>query len=353
MNTRTQPALGQRMAEASAGRNRRELALAAVVVVLGLLLPLVGSRFQLQLLTSGLITGMVAMSFSLLAGFGGMVSLAQMALYGMAAYVVAIGGQDYGLSALTAVPLALVSSCVLAALFGLIAVRSSGIYFLIMTLALLQMFYGVAMQWQTVTGGYNGISGVEKPTLAGYSLSDSAPLYLVTLTVAALSYLALRWLLRTPFGLSLQGIRDRPERMRALGFRVQLHRWLMMILSGLIAGIAGVLGVYYHGVVSPDVAGLNASLIVVLSSLVGGVSSLAGGLVGGIFVTVMISVVSYLMQQWFGTSHYWTVVGVFFVVVVKYFPNGVFGVNAVGRQWLERFLQPGSRVAGDRSAPGG
>jgi branched-chain amino acid transport system permease protein len=341
MNASSAQTLNQRLAARSARRDRRDVALGLVVLAVAILFPLAGSTFQLQLLTSGLITGMVAMSFSLLAGFGGMVSLAQMAFYGMAAYVVAIGGQEYGLSVFVSVPLALFSSCLLAGLFGLIAIRSSGIYFLIMTLALLQMFYGVAMQWQSVTGGYNGISGIEQPVIAGVSFGEATPLYLLTVAVTALSYLGLRWLLRTPFGLSLQGIRDRPERMRALGFRVQLHRWLLVVLSGLVAGLAGVLGVYYHGVVSPDVAGLTASLMAVLAALVGGVSSLAGAVFGGIFVTVLVSVLSYFMQQWFGTSHYWTFVGLIFMAVVMYFPNGLFGARFHGRGILGQALKRG------------
>ncbi|MFP4538354.1 MAG: branched-chain amino acid ABC transporter permease [Dichotomicrobium sp.] len=323
----------------SARRVRRDLALGLVLLVPAALYPLVGTTFYLQLLTSGLITGLVAMSFSLLAGFSGMVSLAQKAFYGMAAYVVAIGGQTYGLPPLATVPMALIGACLLAALFGLIAVRSSGIYFLIMTLALLQMFFGVAMQWQSFTGGYNGISGITRPELFGLSLRDAVPLYLLTLTVAVMVYVGLRWLLQTPFGLSLQGIRDRPERMRALGFRVQLHRWLLMILSGLVAGSAGILGTYYHGVVSPDVAGLTSSLLPILAALVGGVSSLIGGLLGGIFVTVLISVVSYLMQQWFDSSHYWTVMGLFFMAVVIYCPNGVLASDSRVRALLGRALE--------------
>ncbi|MBK1668821.1 hypothetical protein CKO28_12345 [Rhodovibrio sodomensis] len=327
-----------RLRAISARRVRRDLLLGLLVLVPAALYPLVGSTFHVQLLTSGLITGLVAMSFSLLAGFSGMVSLAQMAFYGIAAYVVAIGGQTYGLPPLATVPLGLLAACLLAALFGLIAVRSSGIYFLIMTLALLQMFFGVAMQWQSVTGGYNGISGITRPELFGLSLRDAVPLYLLTLAVSALAYVGLRWLLQTPFGLSLQGIRDRPERMRALGFRVQLHRWLLMILSGLVAGMAGILGVYYHGVVSPDVAGLTASLLPLLAALVGGVSSLVGGLLGGIFITVLISVVSAQMQQWFNSSHYWTVIGIFFMAVVIYCPNGVFATDSRIRVLLARAL---------------
>lgn len=341
--------LYDRLRAMSARRTRRDLLLGLLVLVPAALYPLIGSSFNLQLLTSGLITGLVAMSFSLLAGFSGMVSLAQMAFYGMAAYTVAIGGQTYGLPPLAAVPLGLIGACLLAAFFGLIAVRSSGIYFLIMTLALLQMFFGVAMQWQSMTGGYNGISGITRPELFGFSLRDAVPLYLLTLAVAALTYVGLRWLLQTPFGLSLQGIRDRPERMRALGFRVQLHRWLLMILSGLVAGMAGILGVYYHGVVSPDVAGLTSSLLPILAALVGGVSSLVGGLLGGIFVTVLISVVSYLMQQWFDSSHYWTVMGLFFMAVVIYCPNGMLASDSKGRALLARML---GRRGGDEQGSG-
>ncbi len=308
-------------------KQREKVIRIAVLGALGVavLFPLVGTTFQIQLMTSGLITGIVAMSFSLLAGFGGMVSLAQMAFYGMAAYVVAIATQTYGLTPLLGIPLALGSSAVLSGLFGLIAIRSAGIYFLIMTLALSQMFYGIAFQWQSVTGGYNGITGIDGPAIAGISIGDTLPLYFITVVITALCYLALRWVLYAPFGLTLRGIRDRPARMRALGYRVQLHRWLLIVLSGVVAGVAGVLGLYYNGLVSPGVAGLTASILVILAALLGGVSTLFGAIFGGVVVTFLISFVSYSMQQWFGTSHYWTFIGVVFVMVVMYLPNGIFG----------------------------
>lgn len=308
-------------------RQRRRRIRIAVLSALGIavLFPLVGTTFQIQLMTIGLITGIVAMSFSLLAGFGGMVSLAQMAFYGMAAYVVAIATKTYGLTPLLGIPLALASAAALSAVFGLIAIRSARIYFLIMTLALSQMFYGIAFQWQSVTGGYNGITGIDGPTIAGISIGDTLPLYFITVAMTTLCYLALRWVLQAPFGLTLRGIRDRPERMRALGYRVQLHRWLLMVLSGVVAGIAGVLGLYYNGLVSPGVAGLTTSVLVILAALLGGVSTLFGAIFGGVVVTFLISFVSYFMQQWFGTSHYWTVIGIIFVIVVMYLPNGIFG----------------------------
>jgi branched-chain amino acid transport system permease protein len=319
---------------------------AAVVALLAAaaLVPFVGSRFLLQLATGGLVLGITAMSFSLLAGFGGMLSLAQMAFYGMASYAIAIMTRRYGWPPLAQIPVALAAAMSLSALFGLIAVRATGVYFLMMTLALSQLFFGVALQWQTFTGGYNGISGIARPTVAGFSLQDAVPLYYVALLGVGCCYLALRRLLGSPFGLTLRAIRDNPVRMAALGFRVQTHRWLMIVISGGFAGIAGILGTYFHGVVSPDVAGMTVSIVVVLAALLGGVSSLFGALVGAMIVTILLSVVSFTMQQWFGTDRYWTVIGAALAIVVVFLPDGLFGGgDERPRPWRSRRSSTGKR----------
>ncbi len=295
---------------------KRFAALLAVFVLAAAGLPLFMSVFQTQLLTGALILGITAMSFALLAGFGGMISLAQMAFYGMASYAVAITSKTYGWPPLASVGFALSCSMGLAAVFGLIAVRAAGVYFLIMTLALLQIFYGVAMQWNSMTGGYNGIAGIPRATLFGFSLSDPTTLLYVVMVTTALAYLLLRRMLHSPFGLILQGIRDNPMRMSALGVGVQHHRWLTLVISGAVAGVAGVLGTFHYGVVNPEVAGLSTSILVVLAALIGGVDRLFAPILGAVVVSILVSIVSYMMQQLFGTSRYWTIIGAIFVIVV-------------------------------------
>lgn len=301
----------------------RFAALLTIFVLGTAMIPLVASVFQIQLLTSGLILGISAMSFALLAGYGGMVSMAQMAFYGMASYAIAITTKSFGWPHAASIPFAIVCAISLAALFGTIAVRAQGVYFLIMTLALLQVFYGVAMQWQTMTGGYNGIAGIERPAVFGLSLSEPAVLFYAALASAILVYLLLRRMLQSPFGLILQGIKDNPTRMSALGVRVQFHRWLMIVISGGVSGVAGILGTYNHGAVNPDVAGLSVSVLVILSALLGGVSNLFRPMIAAVLVTFLVSVASYTMQQFFGTSRYWTLIGAIFIVVVVVRENDV------------------------------
>jgi branched-chain amino acid transport system permease protein len=248
-----------------------------------------------------------------------MVSLAQMSFVAMAGYVIGIGSMRYGLPHYVLAPLAVVGATALSALFGLIAIRGKKIYFLIMTLALSQLFYGVGMQWATVTGGYNGITGISRPTILGFSLIDTIPLYYLTLLVTAASYVALRHLIRSPFGLSLQGVRDNPRRMAALGFNVQMIRYFAIVVSGFFAGIAGVLTVYFTGNISPQRAHLPQSVLVVMAALVGGVRTFAGGVLGGILVAFLISIASSI------TTRYWSIVGVLFIVIVIFMPNGLLG----------------------------
>ncbi len=295
---------------------KRFAALLAALLLAAAGLPFFTSIFQTQLLTGALILGITAMSFALLAGFGGMISMAQMAFYGMASYAMAITSKTWGWPPLASAGFAVACSIALAAVFGLIAVRAAGVYFLIMTLALLQIFYGVAMQWNSVTGGYNGIAGIPRPTLFGFSLGDPTTLFYVALATTASVYLLLRRMLHSPFGLIVQGIRDNPVRMAALGVRVQRHRWLTLVISGAVAGVAGVLGTFHYGVVNPEVAGLSTSVLVVLAARIGGVDRLFTPVLGAVVVSILVSIVSYMMQQLFGTSRYWTIIGAIFVIVV-------------------------------------
>jgi len=302
-------------------------ALVAVGMVAVVIAPLWVPQFYVQLLTISLSLGLTAMSFILLAGYGGMISLAQMAFYAMAAYVIGIGTMDLGWPILVLLPLAVVAAAAVAAIFGAIAIRSGGIYFLMMTLALSQLFYGIGLQWESVTHGWNGISGITRPTIFGFSLLKATPLYYTAVVVTGLCYLLLRRLVRSPFGIALQGIRDNPTRMAALGFNVNLYRFLAIVISGAFAGVGGILGVYFSGVVSPHTADLSAIVKVLMAALIGGVSRLEGGLVGALVTVLLVSFTSRY------TSRYWMVVGAVFVVAVLFMPNGLLGTKFSGVSW--------------------
>jgi branched-chain amino acid transport system permease protein len=304
------------------------------MVVVGLVVvfsaPLWLPRFYVHLLTISLSLGITAMSFILLAGYGGMISLAQMAFYAMGAYVIGIGTMDLGWPTSLLLPLAVVAAALVAAVFGAIAIRSRGIYFLMMTLALSQLFYGVGLEWESVTHGWNGISGITRPSVFGHSLLEATPLYYTSLVVTGLCYLLLRRLVHSPFGIALRGIRDNPIRMAALGFNVNLYRFLAIVISGAFAGVAGILGVYYSGVISPHTANLSAIVQVLMAALIGGVARLEGGLLGAL-VTVLL--VSFTSQY---TSRYWMVVGAVFVAAVIFMPNGLLGAKSFGIPRLKK-----------------
>jgi len=302
--------------------NRREsirqgllaaLALAAVTAPVWL------PSYYVQLSTRSLILALVAMSFILLAGYGGMISLAQMSFFAMAGYVIGVGVMDHGWPFAMAIPAAIAGATLLSAAFALIAIRVKGIYFLMMTLALSQLSYGVALQWASVTRGWDGFSGITRPTVFGWSLIETNPLFYLTLIVFVSCYLMLRRLVRSPFGLALQGIRDNPVRMGALGYNVRLHRFLVLVISGVFPGIAGVLGVFYYGGVSPATTGLSQIMLVVMAAIAGGVSSIEGGLVGA-FITVFLTSIA---SQY--TQHYTTIIGLVFVLLILFLPGGVLG----------------------------
>jgi branched-chain amino acid transport system permease protein len=270
------------------------------------------------------------MSFSLLAGYADMISLAQMSFAAIAGYVIGIGVMHYGQAHAVLILPAILAAVILAAFFGWIAIRATKIYFLMMTLALAQLFFGIVFQWVSLTEGYPGITGIPRPTVFGISLIETPPLYYVTLVVTLLCYLVLRRIVRSPFGLVLQGIRDNPKRMAALGFNVQLHRYLAIVASGTFAGVAGILMTYFTGVISPTRAALTSSILVVMAALVGGVTSLEGGLLGGLVIAFLMSIASQL------TTRYWTVIGTLFILIVLFMPNGLLGGDLEIVDWFRK-----------------
>lgn len=297
------------------------LSVVLIIAVIVITVPLWLSIYYVQLLDMSLSLGLTAMSFILLAGYCGMISFAQSAFYSMAAYVIGVGTMDLGLPVWVLLPLSIVGSSFLSAIFGGIAIRAKGVYFLMMTLALSQLFYGVGLEWESVTHGWNGIAGITRPEIFGFSLISTVPRYYTALFVTVLCYFVMRRIVRSPFGLALQGIRDNPTKMSALGFNVHLYRFLAIVISGAFAGAGGILGVYSTGVVSPHTSDLSAIVKVVLAALLGGVTRLEGGLIGAVLTILLISFTSRY------TSRYWMVVGAVFMLVMLFLPNGILGIK--------------------------
>ncbi|MQA88420.1 MAG: branched-chain amino acid ABC transporter permease [Streptosporangiales bacterium] len=255
--------------------------------------------FQLRLLTEALIFGLFAMSLDLLLGYTGLPSLGHAAYFGTAAYttgvIAAEATSGFWLPAAAGVG----ASVLLALLFGLVALRTRGVYFLMITLALGQLTVGLALRNRSLTGGADGLAGVPRPDLGvGWNLWPTQNFYYFTLAVVAVAALVLWLVVRSPFGVALRGIRDNEARMDALGYHVWLRRYVAFVLAGGFAGVAGVLFVYHNAFVSPDALGLATSAEVLLMVILGGAGTLFGPLLGaGVLVTLNYTISSFA-ERW-------------------------------------------------------
>jgi len=335
----------------------------AVVVVVAALAPLYTSDFFLNvILTKALWLGVAAASLIFLAAYGGMVSLGQVGLYGVAgmAYanlVLADGGSAAAWDPYLAAIAALVLATVVGLGFGWIAARSEGIYFLMITLAFSVLVFYFFSQ-VTQLSGFGGVNNVDLPGLVGDPEANPAPRYFVTLAIAVLAFLALRGLSRTAFGLGLQGVRDEPARMRALGFDVTLHRMLAFGLAAFIAGVAGVLSVWYNRRITPGSINLEQTINILIIAVIGGLYRLEGAWVGALAYAL----IDNYSREWvpevgniLGSARFNTIIGVVFLVIVLVSPSGLVGIweDLRGRLRGERRRGGGAPTTTTTAGPGG
>ncbi len=304
-----------------------------VLILVLLTFPLFASEFfVVQIGIQSLFLGIVALSLTFLAGYGGMLSLTQVALYGSAGYTLAIITVTYGLPWFVGVVAALIVSTLLAAIFALIAVRTQGIYFLMITLAEAMLVFYYTEQDRILTNGHTGINGIRSPTIGSLVMGDPTAFYYVTLAVAVLVYLAMRYLARSPFGLSLQGIRDNGRRAQSLGYHVFAHRVAAFTLAGLVAGIGGILGTWYNGAISPGAVDLTRTINLLVIAVLGGLVFFEGAFVGALFFTLITNFASSF------TDRFNTIIGLAFLLVALLFPNGLIGLSNKAIQLVTRTL---------------
>ncbi|MEI7745473.1 MAG: branched-chain amino acid ABC transporter permease [Chloroflexota bacterium] len=332
-------------------RSRQGMATLVVLVIL-VLYPQVMPRFWvLSIASNAMILGIAALSLVFMAGYGGMTSLAQAALAGFAAYMVALlslvpstnatgSALGAGLPAIPSALIAIVLATALGALFGAISSRSYGIYFLMLTLALAVGFYYIVLQNYDIFGGHIGFAGIEGPT--GQPREDPPVFYYLVLATAASVYLGLRYLVRSQLGLTFQGVRDNPRRMAALGYRVGAHRVALFAIGGFVAGISGVLGAWYRGNISPGIVDLNRTIEVLIVAVIGGLGYPIGAFVGAIIYTLIKVFASSLTIGGFRfDERFNTLIGLGFVVIVLVAPNGVVGL--ADRAWQAMTHRSGAR----------
>jgi branched-chain amino acid transport system permease protein len=290
----------------------------AVFAVALIALPLVlGNDYYVNLASQVLIAAVFAMSLNLLVGYGGMVSLGHAAYLGFSAYVAGWCMLHAGVGPLASAAIALVATTLMAALFGMLALRASGLSFLMITLALGQILWGLAYRWVGVTGGDNGLTGLARPTPFGIDLHGAVAFYFFTLVVFAIAFTLIAMIVRSPFGAALQGTRDHARRMAAMGHNVWLVRWVAFVLAGFWGAVAGVLYVYYNTYISPHAVSLQHSAEALLMVLAGGASTIAGPLVGAALVVLMKNVASAYVERWT------FLLGAVFVLIVVFLPDGI------------------------------
>ena len=302
---------------------RAKIAAVAAVLLVVLLATPHANTYIVLLVTQALIFGILAMSVDVLLGFVGLPSLGQAAYLGVGAYLTAILATRYGLgldaSFWIVVVLGALAGAALAALFGLFAVRAGGVYFLMITLALGMCVWGLAYRWNSLTGGDNGINLPRRPAF-GIDLADETTYFYVVFGffVAALALLAL--LVRSPFGLTLAGIRECELRMRILGYNTWLHKYIAFVIAGAFGGLAGVLWAHLGGHVSPEDVILAHSVDALLMVVLGGPGTLVGAAIGAGVVVALREYLSTLVTWW----QY--VLGTVYVLTILYLPTGLMGL---------------------------
>ena len=326
-----------------------------LVAVLLLIMPAIASDFVLiQIFAWSYMLGTVALSLVFLAGYGGMVSLAQMTLAGFAGYVVAIlgvngvpGGMGWPWWAIA--PIAVILTMIFGALVGALASRTEGIYMIMITLAIAAAFYYFTNQNYAIFNGHSGIDGIPTPHFLGLDWHAPVPFYYLTLAVAVLSWQAVSYVARAPFGLALQGIRDNPRRMAALGFNVNAHRVAAYVFAALISALGGILLVWSYGEIAPGTVSVSAAIDILVIAVVGGLGSPIGPFIGALIYAVLKTFAfDVLVAIGLDGARFRLLIGLGFLIVVFFSPDGVIGL---WRRWRSRRDKAGERrerAAGSR-----
>ncbi len=303
----------------------RRIAVFAVIVFV-VAAPWLLGQYYLGLFTKMLIFALFAMSLDLLLGYTGLPSLGHAAYFGMAGYTLALLAKSiapsFGVNSLAA----LASAGVLAAAFGPLALRARGTYFLMITLALAQVLWGIAFGWRSFTGGDDGLPGIARPLVAGWSLAGEHAFYYLVLVACALATIVLVVVVRSPFGKALVGIRESETRMHALGYNVWAHKYVASLVAGVFAGLSGLLFVYYTGYVGPAYLSIVISAQVLLMVLLGGAGTLIGPALGAALIVLLENLVSAWTERWL------LVLGVIYIGVTLFAPGGLYGLVARARR---------------------
>ena len=312
----------------------KPVALALVFVLLATAPFWIGSTYYVNIASQILFYAIFALGVNVLAGYAGLVSLGHAGLFGITAYSAAkIMTAGYGHVVVDVAALAI--TVVAAAVFAVLALRGTGLGFVMITVALGQIVWGVAYRWISLTNGDNGITITGRPSPFGLSLASPRSFYWATFVTFVVAILSRATFVASPFGASLAGTRDQPRRMNALGYHVWMIRFLAFLFSGFWSGVAGLLYLYYNQFVSPQAVALTASAEALLMVIAGGTATLAGPIVGAALVVIIKNVASAYIERWN------FLLGAIFVLIVVFMPEGLVpGVVRLARRTLTIFRSP-------------
>lgn len=319
---------------------RRRLGAVGTLIVLAIVVgELLQGGFYGDLTVQILIFAIAAMGLDFLAGYAGLVSLGQAGYVGVGAYGVAIA-EKHGLGPWTSIGLSLLVVLAVGLICGMFAVRVSGIAFVIITLALGQIMWGLAFLWVDLSGGDNGLPIASLPVLGPLDFGDPMTLSFGVLAVFIVSAVILRTLVASPFGLSLRGIKSNERRLKTLGYSTGLHRYIGYVISVFFGGVAGVLFAFTNGLISPTTMDFSHNGLITLMVVLGGLGSLWGPVLG--------STIILFFEQWLSiyVARWATLMGALFVIVVISAPDGIWGLL---RRLMRRLFAPPPVAA--RGAP--
>jgi branched-chain amino acid transport system permease protein len=274
------------------------------------------NTFYINVASQILFWAIFAQALNVLVGYAGLTSLGHAALFAMSGYTAGLmlaAGQPHALAAAAG----LAASVLTSAVFAVLALRAAGIGFLMITLALGQILWGIAYRWADLTNGDNGVSLASRPMPFGFDLTSPAAFYWLTLCIFIFAAVTMAVFVRSPFGATLCGTRDQPRRMNALGYNVWLIRFLAFLFSGFWTGAAGLLFVYYNQFISPQIAAIQTSAEALLMVISGGTATVLGPVAGAAIVVIMKNVASAYIERWN------LVLGVIFVLIVSFMPEGL------------------------------
>ncbi len=300
------------------------LCLAFVVLFV---LPPFYSSYWITLTTQMLIFAVLAVSLDILMGYTGLSSFGHAGFFGAGAYVTAILTTRYQIGFLTCFVSGVALATVIGLIFGLLVAHATGVYFLIITLALGMVLWGLAFRWVTMTGGDNGLSGIPRPDIGlPISLKDPLTFYYFTVVFFLICLFLIILFVRSPFGHSLKGVRESESRMKVLGYNTWLHKYLSYVIASAFAGAAGVFWAYYNGFVSPFDMDLTASIEIILMVILGGPGTLVGPALGAGIIIFLKNFISGYTQRWL------LILGIIYIFTILYAPQGLMNIL---KDWLK------------------